>query len=399
MSEHKITLDHGDGTQLWCAPSPAVQASGFIPVTEMRVITQCTDGAGRDWQSQNGYLVSALTNFATDKTAAVGDDYYGIAPEGPIYSLRCLAGVGHEFVLPEDGCLEFQFKLFDGDKEIWSESAQRVTTAPEPPMSGATVVFFHNDTQGAKPGSELLKSLGHKVLSFHVQAENPDMTALLEELKTTLSAEDSVHIVASGRASEPALELAQVLENLKSVSIFSGSGLRFSPWKIGEKQCAHVACDHSAIQPRGQTTISTRKIYAEAVADRKNRDLGRIEVENINCPLYLFSGSDDQIWPSAAFSELAAQRRKAHGREKDTIHRTFPNVGYDLGPELGLPCLPTTERTIGHPPTGFRLALGGKMGRQARARRECWEALHQILGGCSTEALRVFLSNTTPTNP
>ncbi|MCA9781692.1 MAG: hypothetical protein KC800_33470, partial [Candidatus Eremiobacteraeota bacterium] len=141
----------------------------------------------------------------------------------------------------------------------------------------------------------------------------------------------------------------------------------------------HVVCDHSTLQPRGQTVLATRKIYAEAVADRKNRDLGRIEVEKINCPLYLFSGSDDQIWPSAAFSELVAQRRKQHGQEEITTHRTFPSVGYDLGPVLGLPGLPTTERTISHSSTGFRLLLGGKMGRQSRARRECWERLVELL--------------------
>ena len=142
------------------------------------------------------------------------------------------------------------------------------------------------------------------------------------------------YLVASGRASEAALELAQRLDNLRAVLVFSGSGLRFSPWKIEGRELGHVACDHSSLQPRGRTVLATRTIYADAVADRENRDRGRIEVEKIACPLYLFSGADDQIWPSSAFSELAAQRRKAHGREADTMHKTFPSVGHDLGPEL-----------------------------------------------------------------
>ena len=222
----------------------------------------------------------------------------------------------------------------------------------------------------------MLRARGFRVRERCVRAEEPELDALLEEMRRD---DEPFHLVASGRSSEAALELAQRLPGLKNVIVFSGSGLRFSPWKIEGKELPHVVCDHSTLQPRGQTVLATRKIYAEAVADRKNRDQGRIEVEKIACPLYLFSGSDDQIWPSAAFSELAAQRRKQHGLEQTTTHQTFPSVGYDLGPVLGLPGLPTTERTIGHSSTGFRLLLGGKMGRQSRARRECWERLVGIL--------------------
>ena len=71
-----------------------------------------------------------------------------------------------------------------------------------------------------------------------------------------------------------------------------------------------------------------------------------------------------------------------------TYHRTYEGVGHDLGPSLGIPTLPTTERTVSHPETGFRLLLGGKMGRQGRARRECWEALLDILAGRFENVLR-----------
>jgi hypothetical protein len=362
---------------LWCDPPPVISGQGFVPVTEVRLVTTCLDGAGRKWQSQNGYLVSAQTIFSTALTAAVGDDYYGIAAEGPLYSMRCLDGP-QEFVLPESGALDLTYQLFDGGEEAWSGGTTRVTSSEAASAGAPSVWFLHDGEDGAEHGTRMMEARGYRVRQSAVQVDEPDLEGLLAEMRAT---EAEFHLVGSGRASEAALELAQRVESVKTVSVFSGSGLRFSPWKIEGQVLPHAACDHSTLQPRGQSVLSTRTIYAEAVADRDNRDRGRIEVERISCPLYLFTGADDQIWPSSAFSELAAQRRKQHGRERDTLHRTFPSVGHDLGPELGLPGLPTTERTISHSSTGFRLSLGGKMGRQSRARRECWEQLMDILAG------------------
>lgn len=361
---------------LWSAAPPIVAGSGFTPVTEVKLLAACTDGSGREWISENGFLVSAQTTFDTGTTAAVGDDYYGKAAEGHIYSLRCKEGPGHDFVLPTDGNFELRYKLLDGGREAWTDNALRTTKQAAEP-SGRQIAFLHNGTEGAEHGLHLLRSSGHQVQPFLIAAEDHQLDQILQ----SLSKLKSFHLVASGRASEAALELAQRLDNLQSVVVFSGSALRFSPWEIAGEHLDFVRCDHSSLQPRGRTVLSTRTVYAEAVADRENRNRGRIEVEKINCPLYFFSGSDDQIWPSAAFSELGAQRRGAHQLAGTTHHKTFASVGYDLGPELGLPGLPTTERTISHNSTGFRLALGGKMGRQSRARRECWESLDKIVRG------------------
>jgi len=379
----RVELQHPSGAeQLWCEEPPVLEGAGFLPVTEIRLRTTCTDGAGREWFSENGYLVSAQTTFSTAQTAAVGDGYYGIAPEGPIYSLECRSGKGHDFVLPEDGRLRFTFELLEGSGTPWSEECVRETMREPVENRPATVVLIHNGTPGAVHGANLLRSQGYHVVVQPVLPEDTELDPILKALEGALEeSTGEVHLVASGRASEAALELAQRVAGLKSVVIFSGSGLRFSPWRLGGETLPHVVCDHSSLQPRGGSILVTRRIYAEAVADRENRDKGRIEVEKIECPLYLFSGSEDQVWPSSAFSELVAQRRKAHGLEESTEHETFPGVGYDLGVELGLPGLPTTERTLSHNSTGFRVALGGKMGRQSRARRECWEKLLQVLQG------------------
>ena len=379
-----VSLVLSSEDQLWCDPAPIVHGEGFIPGTEVRVTCVCEDGSGLVWKSENGFLVTAQSSFDTGSTPGFGDDYYGVAAEGPIYSMRCQAGVHHDFVLPENGKIKFSFEVLAGGDSIWVNSVTRLCSSKRRTHMAETIFFLHNDTPGARCGVHLLRTLGYTVEERFTAPERPNLDPLLNEIRSV----GRVHLIASGRSSEAGLELAQRAPKLASVALFSGSGLRFPPWTFNGRELSHSVCDHSALQPRGRTVLSTREVYAEAVADRDNRDRGRIEVENIDCPIYLFSGSDDQIWPSAAFSELVAQRRRAHGMAEQTYHRTFPSVGHDLGPELGLPGLPTTERTAKHVTPSFRLALGGKMGRQSRARRECWESLLEIFKGKTPSEFR-----------
>ena len=369
-------------TELWCDLPPSIGGTGFIPVSEVRLLASCTDGAGRLWSSENAYLVSAQESFHTATTAAVGDAYYGIAVEGPIYSMTCQEGKGYDFALPADGTLNFKYALYEGSTEVSSQEFTRLTNPKRPPTEQASqLAFFHNDSPGAQHGIALLRAQGFEVHPFAIHPNAPELDEILATVQELCKQEKPLFLAASARASEAALEIGQRVQGLAGIALFSGSGLRFSPWSIGGETLGFVECDHASVQPRGHQPVLAREVYVQAVADKSNRERGRIAVENIRCPLYLFSGKDDLIWPGSAFSELVAQRRRAKSPELFTQHKTFANVGHDIGPELGLPGLPTTERTVAHETTGLRLQLGGKMGRQSRARRECWDAMISILKG------------------
>jgi hypothetical protein len=372
---------------LYTGPAPIIRGTRFQPLQEIRVEVSCADGHGRVWKSSNAYLVSAEGIFDTSLTPAVGEDYYGVAREGPFTSMTCQYGPGHDFGSKNLHRLQYKIACFDHDGEIWSGEATRylgrdLDRVPEPRVR---VLLFDDEV-----ASDELDAM-FALAPYGVAVVGNTMEECGHTDGQPRSARDlPTFIVGSGRASARALEAAICLPNNQAVILFSGGGLRFDPIKGGycgpdgewiSTDLGYISLDHSSLQPRSEGVLSTRKLYAEAVADRKKRDKGRIKVEHIGCPIYMFSGSDDQIWPSSAFSELVAQRRKMKSCHFPTVHRTFEGVGHDLGPSLGLPTLPTTERTIGHPDTGFRLLLGGKMGRQARARRECWDTLLQILSG------------------
>ena len=368
---------------LWTGPVPAIRGTGFPPLKEIHVEVSCRDGKGRHWRSSNEYLVSAEGVFDTTRTAAVGEGYYGIAPEGPFYSMLCQepdtlgdpgrldgpagqAGLGrHDFAWRELSSIDYRVACFEGKTEIFSQNLRR--DIGRPAQAPLARVFLFDDGGSSEHAIQALQSHGVEVATLDPrQATDSDLPAV---------------IVGCGRASARALEIAIRWPQAQAVALFSGGGLRFDPFEDEEGPLDHIELDHASLRPKAEGILVTRTMYAEAVASKGNRERGRIEVEKIACPVYMFSGLDDQIWPASAFSELIAQRRKIKGCPFPTYHRTFEGVGHDLGPTLGPPTLPTTERTIAHPDTGFRLLLGGKPGRQARARRECWDALIAILNG------------------
>lgn len=375
--------EYGD---LITGPAPAVRGTRFPPLTEIKVEVSCYDGAGRHWSSLNEYLVSAEGIFDTAHTAAVGEGYYGIANEGPLYSMVCREEGAHTFAIKGLRELEYQIRCTEAGREISNHTVRRYFERPDKPPLRARV-FLHHDgvISDIADTVALLESYGIEVnphLNLHALPESGTLP-----LDLGPGTDDVPNfLVGSGLASATSLELAMAYKGFQAVILFSGGGLRFDPTAGSEPSEGadgrdYIRLDHSSLQPKAEGILITRKLYADAVADKANRDRGRIEVEKIPCPIYMFSGADDQIWPASAFSELVAQRRKMKTCPFPTYHRTFEGVGHDLGPSLGLPTLPTTERTIEHPDTGFRLLLGGKPGRQARARRECWDALLNIIDG------------------
>lgn len=92
-----------------------------------------------------------------------------------------------------------------------------------------------------------------------------------------------------------------------------------------------------------------------------------IPVENIHGPVLLLSAADDQNWPSAAYSHVAADRLTRH--PYDVEHRVFADAGHPIAGPPGAPF--TTTRAAG---PGVTFELGGTAEANTAARAECWTA-------------------------
>jgi dienelactone hydrolase len=104
-----------------------------------------------------------------------------------------------------------------------------------------------------------------------------------------------------------------------------------------------------------------------------------IPVERINGPVLLISGQDDQLWPSAEFSDLVMQRLAANGHPFADQHLTYPDAGHAAG--NGVPNLPLVDLTMTNPTNLRRYALGGTLQGTASALEDSWPRVLEFLDG------------------
>jgi predicted peptidase len=102
-----------------------------------------------------------------------------------------------------------------------------------------------------------------------------------------------------------------------------------------------------------------------------------IQVERIDAPVLMFSGKDDQLWPSDIFAARVADRLKAHQFKHPVEHYSYAHAGH----QITRPFTPTSavrEVRI-HPVSKRPNMAGGTPEGQARANEDSWEKLFAFL--------------------
>ena len=107
-------------------------------------------------------------------------------------------------------------------------------------------------------------------------------------------------------------------------------------------------------------------LYLASLHERELVEPATISVEQIQGPVLLISGSDDQVWPSALLSERVMHRLKQRGHPYPDQHLCYEGAGH----AIHLPYMPTIGRTA---------ALGGSPSRDAAASVDAWTHLLAFL--------------------
>ena len=94
-----------------------------------------------------------------------------------------------------------------------------------------------------------------------------------------------------------------------------------------------------------------------------------IPVENIHCPILIFSGEDDKMWPSTLYGNRIMERldQKRSTIERKHIH--FPSAGH----YFEIPYAPSICQPYYHPVVKFWCAMGGTAEGNARASSQSWQ--------------------------
>lgn len=110
--------------------------------------------------------------------------------------------------------------------------------------------------------------------------------------------------------------------------------------------------------------ISYRKTYQYWAEGEKR---AAIAVEDIQGPVLLISGGDDQLWPADVLSEKVISRLKEHNHSYHYEHINFPNAGHSFtAPGY------STAQSVTSAFGGNKLLLGGTPKDNAQAQFDAW---------------------------
>ena len=123
--------------------------------------------------------------------------------------------------------------------------------------------------------------------------------------------------------------------------------------------------------------LSGRQRFLNRMTDKAAMQRAAIPVERIAAPLLMFSGKDDQLWPSDIFAAQVVARLKAHNFKHPLEHYSYENAGHSIA----RPFVPTgdVQRVRIHPVSKRPNVAGGTPEGQMRANIDAWEKLLAFL--------------------
>ena len=123
--------------------------------------------------------------------------------------------------------------------------------------------------------------------------------------------------------------------------------------------------------------LSGRERFLKRMQDPAVLARAAIPVERIGGPLLLFSGKDDQLWPSDVFAGRVVERLKAHNFTHPVEHYSYENAGH----LLTRPYAQTADvrQVRVHPVSKRPNMAGGTPEGQSRANEDAWGKLLTFL--------------------
>ena len=144
-------------------------------------------------------------------------------------------------------------------------------------------------------------------------------------------------------------------------------------WTLNGKPLVSVPSHFTA----ADREISGRERFLKRLKDAESVARAEIAIERIDGPVLLFSGKDDQLWPSDIFCSRAVARLQAHGFKHPVEHYSYEDAGH----MITRPFVPTSDvrqiriHSVSKRPNMF----GGTPEGQARANEQSWERLLAFL--------------------
>mgnify|MGYP000677749594 CR=1 FL=1 len=165
-------------------------------------------------------------------------------------------------------------------------------------------------------------------------------TAIKWLLQQPSVASDKVIVMGASRNAELALVIAATFPKLISgVVAYAPSAVSWSntvlpynsdeikpSWTYKGKAIPYISMHK--ITGNESTNINMLDYWKTGLSKTSEVQKAQIKVEQISGPILLFSGMDDQVWPSALMADMIEDRLKAHDFKYAIQNITYENAGH-----------------------------------------------------------------------
>jgi hypothetical protein len=148
-----------------------------------------------------------------------------------------------------------------------------------------------------------------------------------------------------------------------------------SAWTLRGEDVPCIATTTRGLEVWNKSPVALTPWFLECLKDRESAARSEIAVEKIGGPVLMFSGTDDQMWPSLNLADLAMQRFIAHDFPHPHEHVSYAGAGHFIR----FPYSPVISE-IFHPIVKTPMALGGTPEANQVANLDSWRRCLNFLG-------------------
>lgn len=351
-----------------------IQVSGLHPGERAEIRATLTDGADGRWTSQAEFTADAQGAIDTSKQAPVAGSYKDVSEMGLVWSMKPSAKEGRYQPPRAFASQTIEFQLMRGKEQIAAttleqspiaEGVQRIPVH-DGPLRGTLFLPPGNDrkpavlvlggSEGGLPSRRAawLASRGFAALAlayFRYDDLPQELSGIpLEYFGQALNwmahraeiASGRIAIMGVSRGGELALQLASMYP-VKAVVAYVPANVRYP-----------ACCGFTKVP--FAWTFNGNGLAFRPVRSRAPDLRATIEVEHIQGPVLLISGTSDGIWESSSMADSVVARLKQHHFAFDVEHLKYARAGHAAGrPEI----VPAWQGFTRNPTSGREVEMGG----------------------------------------
>jgi len=393
----------------------SIRLAEFPAGTKVVLRASADDDLGRRWSSHAEFFTDA--NGAVDLTlqAPVAGSYRVADAMGLLWSMTLDSTIKERSPFIKTSCDPVTVKLgaeIDGRRVASAELSRKFAAdgvvRSDINDDGLVATMFHHE-DGARPGiiivggsggglsidhPALLASRGYAVMSlgyFAMPGLPHDLMAIPLEYFEKAIAWMGTHggvrrgklaVIGASRGGELVLLLGATFPQISAVIAYVPSGVVWpgigasdapvrSAWTLGGEQVPCIATTTRGLEVWNKSPVA----LLECLKNRESAARAEIAVEKIGGPVLMFSGTDDQMWPSLNLADLAMQRFIAHDFPHSHEHVSYAGAGHFIR----FPYSPVISE-IFHPIVKTPMALGGTPEANQVANLDSWRRCLNFLG-------------------